>query len=470
MLAALFINCVQAQSIKGKIQNSNGDAIQSATISVMNTQKIAATDKFGNFTILNIPGSTYQLEISSIGFANQIKQIHVASDKTTEVTIVLEEQSKQLEDVVVSAEKREEKLQKTPIAISVLNAQQLKNYRTWDVSADATTLDPNTPFSLVTNNPTHNRGISFFGQLGYHLSSKWNITLGGRVDNEKRTLSQYIDSVKNNIAARITTTDNYNNSYSKFTPKIILSYQATELQMLYASYAKGYRVGGFNAGQPSDKIVYNPENSDNFELGYKSTFLDNKLRLNVALFYLYLKGHQVSTTNDGFNYYYLNLGNFKSTGVETELTGILAKGLQAQWNFSYTDGKFTKLQLFDDATGKTKDYSGNKIIFAPPITSMLTLQYNYQLQKNKAGISLFARGEWRHVGKYYFDYYNVNKQNAYGLLDARLGLTANKFDIAFWVRNLTNKRYVTYGSQSPSFNLFMVSNPRMWGITLTGKF
>jgi iron complex outermembrane receptor protein len=326
------------------------------------------------------------------------------------------------------------------------------------------------PLSFVTYNPTDNRGISIFGQLGYHLSSKCNITLGGRIDNEKRTLSQYVDSVKNNINTLISPNVNYNNTYSKFTPKISLSYQVTETQMLFASYAKGYRVGGFNPGVAADKIVYNPENSDNFEVGYKSTFLNNKLRFNVALFSLYEKGHQVVTTDDGISYYYLNLGNYKNTGIETELTAILAKGLQSQWNFSYTDGKFTRLQLFDNATNTTKDYSGNKIIFAPPVTSMLALQYNYQLQKSKAGISLFARGEWRYVGKYYFDYYNETSQDAYGLLNARLGVTSNKFDIAVWVRNLTDKRYVTYGNQSPSYPLYMISNPRMWGITLTGKF
>ncbi len=331
------------------------------------------------------------------------------------------------------------------------------------------TFDLNAPLSLVTYNPVDNKGISFFGQVNYNLSSKWNITLGGRFDNEKRKLSQYVDSVKNNATYRITPTDNYTNSYSKFTPKIAFSYQATETQLVYASYAKGYRVGGFNAGQPADKIVYNPENSDNFEVGYKSTFLDNKLRFNAALFSLYLKGHQVTTTNDAINYYYLNLGDYKSTGIETELTAILAKGLQAQWNFSYTDGKFTKLQLFDNATATTKDYSGNRIIFAPPVTSMLALQYNYQLGKNNVGSSLFVRGEWRFVGKYYFDYYNQTSQDAYGLLNTRVGLTTKKFDVAFWVRNLTDKRYVTYGNQSPSFPLYMVSNPTMWGVTVTAK-
>ncbi len=326
------------------------------------------------------------------------------------------------------------------------------------------------PFSYITYNPVLNTGISFFGQLGYRLSSKWNITLGGRFDNEKRKLSQYTDTVKNNLTTFVSPQIDYSHTYSKFTPKATLSYQITETEMLYASYAKGYRVGGFNPGLTPDKIVYNPENSDNFEVGYKSTFLNNRVRFNAALFSLYEKGHQVYTTTDGITDYFLNLGDYKSTGIETELTAVIIKGLQAQWNFSYTDGKFTKLQLFDNATSTTKDYSGNRIIFAPPVTSMLAIQYNYQLGKNSGGSSLFVRGEWRYVGKYYFDYYNQTSQDAYGLLNARAGLTIKKYDVAFWVRNLTDIRYVTYGNQSPSFPLYMVSNPRMWGITLTGRF
>jgi iron complex outermembrane recepter protein len=141
-------------------------------------------------------------------------------------------------------------------------SQKYDKISTFNYDADAIP----TPYSTVTTNPVNNTGISLFGQLGYTLSPKWHITLGGRIDNEKRTLSQYVDSVRNNTTTRITPTDNYNNSFSKFTPKITLSYQAIETQMLYASYAQGYRVGGFNAGQATDRIVYNPENSDNFLL------------------------------------------------------------------------------------------------------------------------------------------------------------------------------------------------------------
>ena len=197
---------------------------------------------------------------------------------------------------------------------------------------------------------------------------------------KKRTLSQYIDSVNNNTTILWSPNVDYSKTTPKFTPKITLSYQATETQLLYASYAKGYRVGGFNAGQMPDKISYNPENSGNYELGYKSTFPDNKIRLNAALFYLYEKDHQVIDVIHG---YYQNLGDFKNKGIETEFTSILAKGLLLQWNFSYTDGKFTRLQLPDLLSGTTKNYIGNKIIFNPNVTSFLDCNTTNNYKKVK---------------------------------------------------------------------------------------
>jgi iron complex outermembrane receptor protein len=775
ILFSLFIfQTLQAQTIQGKIKASNGNVIEAATVSILNLDKSTSTDKQGNFSFNNIAPGTYQVSISSIGFAAKLIEVKVTSNKSTELAIALTEQNKQLDEVVVTSEKREETLQKTPLPISVLTAQQLTNYRVWDVrdlnalvpdlfviehagstganfvnvrgimgftpeqsvatyidgvyqfdywsapspyadidrvevlrgpqgtlygrnslagvinvitksptntttgqvelnvgnygqqrysaaintplvknrlflradmmysqrgavftdqgkgydrqygqafnvslkylansrlsfdfnvkgkfskdygaypwqttsnidslvkspgaynisysnpnieqlanintsftlrysakkfnliaisaynnfhqnypgnldgdytSADILSYDVTylhgqnnfseevrvsskennsrfkwlggvyafsqkynkvttfnydtgavslgyapTTYSTVTYNPVHNTGISFFGQLGYDLSSKWNITLGGRIDDEKRTLSQYIDSVKDNTSTLWSPNVDYSKTTVKFTPKITLSYQATETQLLYASYAKGYRVGGFNAGQTPDKIAYNPENSDNFELGYKSTFLDNKLRFNAALFYLYEKDNQVI---DVINGYYQNLGNFRNTGLETELTAILAKGLLAQWNFSYTDGKFTKLLLPDPATGTTKDYKGNRIIFNPNTTSLLALHYNYQLQKSSAGLALFARGEWRYLGRYYFDYYNQTSQDTYSLLNTRFGITSNQFEVAFWIRNITDKRYVTYGNQLPTQPFYMISMPRMWGVTVSYKY
>jgi iron complex outermembrane recepter protein len=107
----LFIN-VQAQSIKGEIKAASGNVIEAATINILNTEKTTIADKQGNFSFTNITVGTYQLSISSIGYATQLKEVKIEANKTTDVTITLSEKNKQLDEVVVTADKIETNIQK----------------------------------------------------------------------------------------------------------------------------------------------------------------------------------------------------------------------------------------------------------------------------------------------------------------------------------------------------------------------
>ena len=71
-----------------------------------------------------------------------------------------------------------------------------------------------------------------------------------------------------------------------------LRYQPTEALMLYGRYANGYRSGGFNGRTAGVRARYDPEDVDSFELGVKSTWWDQRLLFNVALFYTEYSGVQ----------------------------------------------------------------------------------------------------------------------------------------------------------------------------------
>ena len=101
---------------------------------------------------------------------------------------------------------------------------------------------------------------------------------------------------------------------------------------------------------------------------------------------------------------------------------------------------------------------------------MLAAQYTYALGQGKRQPALFVRGEWRYLGHYYFDYYNQDGQNAYGIVNARAGVSSRHLELAFWARNVFERRYITYSSLSPQSPLYMQSLPRMLGTTLTAKF
>jgi iron complex outermembrane recepter protein len=141
--AILFSSLVyaSAQTLKGTVKSSAGGALASARVVLLNSAKGALTDKDGNFTIENAPRGQQTISISFVGYATQVRTIAVDSDETT-VIITLQERGATLDEIVVSAEKYETTLQRSPVAITALSAKQFQDYRVWGI-ADLAALAPN---------------------------------------------------------------------------------------------------------------------------------------------------------------------------------------------------------------------------------------------------------------------------------------------------------------------------------------
>lgn len=132
LLLVSTIVMAQTGTIKGTIKSQKGEPIAFAVITVFNASSGTVADKEGNYT-LTLPNGNHTVLVSFIGYATQTKTVQIEEGKSATINFTLTEQSNQLGAVVVTAEKKEENLQKAPLAITALNAQQLTNYRIWDV-------------------------------------------------------------------------------------------------------------------------------------------------------------------------------------------------------------------------------------------------------------------------------------------------------------------------------------------------
>ena len=77
--------------------------------------------------------------------------------------------------------------------------------------------------------------------------------------------------------------------WDEFTPRVGGRYAFSDDVMAFSTYSKGYRSGGFNGRVNSVEEArdpYDPETVDNYELGIKSEWLDNRLRVNANIFYM----------------------------------------------------------------------------------------------------------------------------------------------------------------------------------------
>lgn len=140
-------------SVSGKIIDEKSNGIAGASVSILNTQTGVLTGKQGEFEFKNIPGGNYILHISAIGFAEVNRQVNQQSSSNIE--IVLTGAAVHLDEVIVSAQKREEQLQQSPLSITVFSSKKVDEYRLWNTK-EMTALVPN----LYAGHPGDNRNVT----------------------------------------------------------------------------------------------------------------------------------------------------------------------------------------------------------------------------------------------------------------------------------------------------------------------
>src|SRR5882762_6558207 len=141
-------------SISGTITDVQSEPIAGVSVHLLNTNIGAITDGGGNFTI-HAPEGRYIVQTTAVGYASVEKTIVILPAGTDRLLIQLAQSSTQLDDVIVTAQKKEEVLQSIPVSISSLSSRQVQEYRLWD-SKDLTAIVPN----LYSSNPGDNRNVT----------------------------------------------------------------------------------------------------------------------------------------------------------------------------------------------------------------------------------------------------------------------------------------------------------------------
>ncbi len=331
---------------------------------------------------------------------------------------------------------------------------------------------PDSDYTVIATTKASAYGAALYAQAVYAINNQLDITGGLRYDyqySKEDVLGQYqpdgsptpIFNTQNDTAGSA--------SYNAFSPMLTLAYHPVATTNLYATYSRGYRTGGLTqlSTDPTQPplYAYKPEYSDNYEIGIKNSFLHNRLRINVALFYTNITDVQVPTlVLPSAITITKNAGGLTSKGVDAEFAATPVKGLELTYNFGYTYARYTTLNL--SSNGSAEDLKGNRQIFTPDVTSMFAAQYSLPINKQKT-VKLLARGEWQYLGLTYFDLANTISQGSYSLLNAKFGVTTKYVDVLLWGRNLTKVTYISYAYD---FGAVHLGNPQTYGVTVRARF
>ena len=287
--------------------------------------------------------------------------------------------------------------------------------------------------TIVEDWPSVNRAqtMSAFGQIIYPVTSKFDVTLGGRLQQiKKHTKVDYFSyELGRNPGAPVFSMDE-KETFRTFLPKIALGYDITDELNVYAMYSKGYLAGGFNfytTGGSKEDNTFDAQTSDDYEIGVKGS--DDNFRFSTALFYMAIKGtHIFYTDPNNPNIYYVANAD-KATSMGAEFEGVLRASKELDINLA---ASLLKTKYGDYINKDGTNNKGNKIEKNPEYKLSLGASYY-------APMGVYARLDGNMIGKTYFDAQNKLAQKSYFTADAKVGYIKGNFDVYFYVKNLTDK-------------------------------
>ncbi|MGH1427159.1 MAG: TonB-dependent receptor [Arenicella sp.] len=321
------------------------------------------------------------------------------------------------------------------------------------------------PFFVTTQRTTriNQTGIAGFGQVEYQLSPKLDVGVGLRVERTEQEGQQSIQSMRFNgqYVADIDETE--------VLPKLTLAYAVSDVKRIYFSAAKGYLPGGYNYNSAGsfETFTYAPEYSTNYEIGLKSSFLNDRIKSNVAAFYTQVEDKQVVDVVPGGLQRISNAAEAEVKGVEWSLDASIGHGFSVFSTLGWQDAEATSYQasVFNNGQLRTVDLSGNQLTLASDYTYSLGLAYGQSKPQGFLG-NVTIRG----ASEYYFDSQNTLQQPSYTLVDAEVGYQFKTVKLSFWAKNLFDEATISRAVNTPNGVVVEDSNPRVLGLQLTSTW
>jgi len=282
-----------------------------------------------------------------------------------------------------------------------------------------------------------------FANLTFPVSKKFNVTTGARYETESLDYKDTVQHVDRD------------DTWDSFTPKAALEYHFDPELMTYASVSKGYRSGGFNWAAPDPAFnIYDQEELWSYEVGVKSSFLDNRLIINGAVYHMDITDMQVSEGNVPINFI-TNAAEATSRGFELELMAKATPNFTLTAAYGYNDIEFDR---FSDDVG---DYKGNTAPFAPKYNFHTGAQYRHPT-------GIYARADLIGYGKMYLDKKNLYTRDAYELVNAKIGYETAHVDVYLYGKNIFDEEYDALNYFDGFWNLY--SEPREIGVQVVCRF
>jgi len=336
---------------------------------------------------------------------------------------------------------------------------------------------------VALNNSYQQRSKSFalYGQGEYDLTSTLTVIAGLRWSQDRKRIS-YHSAATDNQGADLGTILDFTPSITPITRdktsdwsgRLQLNYKPNNDLLLYASWNRGLKGGGYNApldvsgifdpisGDPDlARMKFNSEILYSYEAGVKYTLPNRLGYFNAAVFHYDYHGYQAFDLQ-GLTQFVFNTPA-RINGLDAELSLRPMRGLNVSAGLSLLDAKARNIPM-PDGSAATRD-----IVLAPDVTLNGMVRYEWAA----LGGNLSAQVDGRYLSSHYFNISNAptTYEKGYGVANIRLGYTTDdgKVQVSAFAKNVTKTKYRVIAFDVSSLGL--VENypgmPRWFGVELT---
>jgi iron complex outermembrane receptor protein len=332
-------------------------------------------------------------------------------------------------------------------------------------------INPSSSFSADDND---NKAYAGFFNFSYDILEELELSIAGRYDKDKR--EQHVDeqqgtyTIDGEYSAAIGSPGTVNKAeFSSFQPKVSLRYLFDQNTALYGSWGKGFRSGQFNQNGVGELAVslglnvsdvLDQEDTETFEIGFKTAFLDGRLHTSAALY-------TTSVENAPFYVFVGDLGAQVLVGIdevsidggEFEASFDISDELSTYLGFAVSDSNVDKYTL-------APSYEGNKAPYVPETTLNAGFQYRTSITSE---LDIFTRVDYQRLGSQYWDPANITERDPVNLTNLRIGLESSDglWNVVASVNNLFDEKY---NAEYVTGGFAYAAAPRIWRIDARYNF
>ena len=284
-------------------------------------------------------------------------------------------------------------------------------------------------------------GLGIFGQGTVTFNERLDLSAGARFDYENK--SAVLETFSDPAIGPPTLVDD-EDSFSNVSPQVSLAYRLQPDTTAYGTVGRGYKAGGFNAASPLGSESYGEEHTWNIEGGLKTLWGTGRVSTNVAVFYIDWDDLQLNLPNPEVpaQFFISNVGGAASKGVEIELNARPATGVEVFTSIGYTHARFSS-----GSVSNGLDVEGNKI----PNTPDYTISAGAQYTRVFGPATITGRADAAFYGSFQYTDDNSLGQDAFSLVNFRLGATGRFLIGELVIRNAFNTEYIPLAFPYPNF-------------------